>query len=54
MNWFTQLAACPLPRIEDQVAELSKCEEFNTLSLKPANSQEPIPDEVKYSRLHGV
>jgi len=46
-NRFTQLDAYPLPRIEDQVAQLSKSKYFSTLDLKSAYYQMPIPPEDK-------
>ena len=50
INRFTQLDAYPLPRIEDQVAELSKCKFFSTLDLKSAYYQVPIPlEDRKYT-----
>ena len=44
INRFTQLDAHPLPRIEDHVAELSKCKFFSTYSsdLKSAYHQVPL------------
>ena len=42
INRFTQLDAYPLPRIEDQVAELSKWKFFSTLELKSAYHQVPV------------
>ena len=47
MNRFTQLDAYPLPRIENQVAQLSKKKYFSTLDLKSAYYQVPIPPEDK-------
>jgi len=47
INRFTQLDAYPLPRIEDKVAELSKCKFFNTLDLKSAYHQVPLALEDK-------
>jgi len=47
INRFTQLDAYPLPRIEDQVAQLSKSKYFSILDLKSAYYQVPIPPEDK-------
>ena len=49
INRFTQLDAYPLPRIEDQVAELSKCKFFSTLDLKSAYHQVPLALEQWFS-----
>jgi len=50
INRFTQLDAYPLPRMEDQVAELSKSKYFFTLDLKCAYYQVSIsPEGKKYT-----
>jgi len=50
INQLTQLDAHPLPRIEDQGAELSKCKYFSTLDLKSAYYRMAIPPvDKKYT-----
>ena len=43
INRFTQFDAYSLPKIEDQVVELSKRKFISSLDLKSANYQVPIP-----------
>jgi len=45
INRFTELNACPLPKIEHQVHELAKCKLFSTLDLTSAYYQ--IPQDPK-------
>ena len=44
INKFTQLDAYPLPRIDEQVNEISKYKYYSTIDLKSAYYQIPIPE----------
>ena len=47
INKFTYLDAYPLPRLEDQINELSKYHFFSTLDLTSAYHQIPLLTEDK-------
>ena len=45
VNRFTLLNACPLPNIDEQIAEIAKASVFSTLDLKSAYYQLPLHAE---------
>ena len=48
INKFTQLDAYPLPRIDEQVNEISKYKYYSTIDLKSAYYQIPIPESDRH------